>query len=400
MKNFFVTSLLFLNLIASTFSQSSNNSKSFTLQGVINGENSGRIVLNYSGENSKWIQDTVSIKNGEFVFNGKIIEPTKAQLNGGNDLNSVQIYLEPGIMKITLAKDKFGESKMTGSKTQLELNLLNELEKPIYTKLALFKEQMTKINDSIKNTSIASVKYSLEKRSEKIDKLWMKSHDDLDKIRIQFVLDHPKSYVTPYYLDMLGSNEVISLDSLKSIFSKLDISIQGSKFGKRIQDNIRKKGNSSIGSIVPDFKAVDIITNKLVTYSQFKGKNVVLLDFWASWCGPCRAAFPHLKDSYKKYHSKGFEVIGVSIDMNKKAWISAIKQDSIDIWYQVPVAERYAEGPAFITKDDIYENYFVQAIPVQILIDKNGKIIGRWTGYSIENERDLDEKLAILFRKD
>jgi thiol-disulfide isomerase/thioredoxin len=122
-----------------------------------------------------------------------------------------------------------------------------------------------------------------------------------------------------------------------------------------------------------------------------------LLDFWASWCVPCRQSLPHLKGVFRKYHSKGLEIIGVSTDFNRKAWISAVNHDSINIWHHVPVADKYAEGPSKITKDDIYENYFVQAIPLTILIDKNGKIIGRWLGSGTDNEKELDKKLAEIF---
>jgi len=105
MKKLLATMLLLSSLIVSTFSQSNNNAKPFTLQGKIIGEDAGRIVLNYSGEDSKLIQDTVPVKDGEFVFKGNIIEPSIARLNGGNNLNSVEIYLEAGVMKIILVKD-------------------------------------------------------------------------------------------------------------------------------------------------------------------------------------------------------------------------------------------------------------------------------------------------------
>ncbi|HEY5592177.1 MAG TPA: TlpA disulfide reductase family protein [Paludibacter sp.] len=147
--------------------------------------------------------------------------------------------------------------------------------------------------------------------------------------------------------------------------------------------------------MAPDFKAIDVLTNRPVTYFEFKGKNVVLIDFWASWCGPCRMAFPHLKDVYKKYHSKGFEIIAASCDVDKKAWLSAIKQDSTEIWHQVHYT--YSRIAKY-TKDDIYQNYFVQGIPLQLLVNRDGKIIGRWVGYSSENEKELEEKLAELFK--
>lgn len=154
--------------------------------------------------------------------------------------------------------------------------------------------------------------------------------------------------------------------------------------------------NILIGAQAPDFKAIDL-NQQIVTLSQFKGKSVVLLDFWASWCVPCRESIPHLKALYNKYHSKGLEVVAVSEDTKRKAWIDAVNQDSTGMWFHIPIAEQFAKGPDYITNDDIYKNYFVQAIPVTMVIDKNGKIVGRLVSKSKENEESLDKLLAQIF---
>ena len=260
----------------------------------------------------------------------------------------------------------------------------------------LIDEANFKIMDSTRNTT-SDLNLSELKEPENTHKISFQESEEINSTQLRYVLDHPKSDISAFYLGLLESKEVMSLDALKVIFNNLDISIQNSKYGKVIQENIRNKAKNSVGSIAPDFKATDILTGKPVTCSEYKGKNVVLINFWASWCGPSRMAFSHLKDLYKKYHQDGFEIIAVSVDWNKKSWTNAIRQDCTEDWRHIPVAESYADGSAFYTNDDIKQNYFVQGIPVQLLIDKDGLIVGRWSAYNIENVKNLDQKLAKLF---
>lgn len=395
MKTFLPTLFAILILISSCTSQVDKNSQKFTLQGEITGQESGIIVLTYFSDPAL-IRDTAEIKNGKFLFTGKIFETTQATLRDGNGLELAVVYFEPRKMKISIFKEKITKFKMTGSKTQNESDLLNEMVNPFYEKISVLRDQMNKINDSIRNIKNDSVKLLLEKETEEIDNVWSHTLKKIDSIEIKYVMENPTSFITVVYLSMLNANEVISIDSAKSIFNGLDNSLKKSSYGKRILEDIRKKENIRIGAQAPDFKAIDL-NQQTVTLSQFKGKSVVLLDFWASWCVPCRESIPHLKTLYKKYHSKGFEIIAVSEDANRKAWIDAVNHDSTSIWFHIPNAEQFAKGPDYITNDDIYKNYFVQAIPVTMIIDKNGKIIYRNVGYSKESEEVLDRQLSEMF---
>jgi len=393
MKTFFSTFLAILIFISSCTSHADKNSKKFTLQGEIKGQDSGKIVISYMPEETR-IYDTTIIKNGKFIFSGKIIEPTPAILISGN--GRAFIYLEPHMMKIFLIKDKFEECKMIGSKTQDDFDLLNNLKKPFHERISIIRRQYQSINDSITNSSNDSYKILLEKRAEELDRLWTQEGKKIDSIGIKFVLDNPKSFAAVRELSMLNNNEKLSLDSVKSIFSGLDKSLKKSIYGKIIIDVVRKKENILIGAQAPDFKATDL-KQQTVTLTQFKGGSAVLLDFWASWCVPCRESIPHLKLIYNKYHSKGFEVIAISDDDDRKSWTNAVKQDSTGMWYHILVAEKWPCGPSQLTNDDVQQNYFYTAIPQQILIDKSGKIIYRHVGHSEESEKALENKMSQIF---
>jgi peroxiredoxin len=387
--------LVILIWISSCTSQSNKNFKKFTLQGEITGQDSGIIIIKYAPDTTL-ICDTAKIKNGKFGFTGKIFEPTRADLFGGNNLNTVVVYLEPQKMKISLTRDKFKECKMIGSKTQNDFDLLNKMQGSFYERLSLVREQMWNIDDSIKNSKNDSAQKLLMKKAEEIDKQRSLTRKKIDSIQIKFILENPKSFLTPIYLLVLENNEVISLDSAKSIFNGMDNSLKKSRYGKYIIEDIRKKENVRTGVQAADFTALDL-NQQTVKLSQFKGKNVILLDFWASWCVPCRESIPHLKTIYKRYNPKGFEVISISQDENKKAWMDAIKHDSTGIWIHILAAEKRPGKPSQMFNDDVSKNYFVQSIPTQILIDKNGKIIYRHVGYSKKSEELLDKQISQIF---
>jgi thiol-disulfide isomerase/thioredoxin len=384
--------LAFILLISSCTSHSDKKFKKFTLQGEISNQNSGILILSYWSDKAR-IYDTTKIKDGRFIFRGKIFEPTSALMRGGNDSDRVFIYIEPGKMKISLKKGEFEECKMTGSKTQNESDLLKKMEKPFHNRISILRDQNNIINDSIKNSKNASSKMLFEKKAEEIDKLWSQTIKKIDSIQIKYVMENPKSFLSVVYLEMLGGNEVITLDSTKSIFNRLDNSLKESIYGKNIIEDIRKKENVQIGAVVPDIKIMDI-DNQTITLSQFRDKNVVLIDFWASWCVPCRESLPHLKEIYSKYHPKGLEIIAVAwLDLNKETWTEAINQENIGMWYNTATMFRNGE----INNKDITDNFSVPAIPFTLLIDKTGRIIYRHVGYSKESEEPLDKLLSHIF---
>ncbi len=347
MKNTLTFLLVLSCLFFSSCSRPQKVNNSFTLQGEIIGQETGRIFLSY-GFGLTFHKDTAKIENGKFSFKGVINEPTRAVIIGVDE-NRGDIYLEPGVINVTLIKDKFKDIKVSGSKSQEELESLN--------------------NAFEKNTN----------------------HDS---IILSFVTKSPKSYLTPYYLQYLSSNQIISIDSLRSIYEGLDMSIQNSRYGRYTLGLIRKHDNLLEGSTPSDFKAVDL-NDQTLSLSQFKGKNVVLLDFWASTCPPCRKQIPHFKQIYKKYHSKGLEIIAITCaDKNRDSWMSAIKEDSTTMWHQV--ASYFLTGETI--NEDICLDYPIFGVPKTILINKDGKVAGSWVFYSEENENSIDKKLAEVIK--
>lgn len=205
---------------------------------------------------------------------------------------------------------------------------------------------------------------------------------------------NPETALTASFLrSELGS---MPIEKMKEAYDKLDAIAKETTSGKEIANEIAVLERVNPGNPAPDFTANDLLTGKPFSLSSLKGK-VVLLDFWASWCVPCRKSNPHVKALYNKYSKKGFDVVYIaSDDSNPNAALKAIEQDGIKKYHHLLSGlkeKRDANGKmlGYDKSEDIGEKYAIHFLPTKYLIDREGNIIGK------VDDETLDAKLKELF---
>lgn len=354
----------------------------FELKGKVEGITSGFIFLNYTNGAGSITRDSAAVMTGNFSFSGTITGPTMVSMFYGkprsvDDLNYLNFFLEPGLITVQVSRDKFKDAVITGSKTQLLYRELEIEKKPIYEKLKEITSEFLKEKDKEKAASILDKKVPYTRQ--------------LDSLDYKFFAVHPASHVTAYMLRFHVGD--FSWDKLQDYYDKLGSELQQTSYGIYIKEEIEKLRAGSPGAKANDFSKADI-NGMTVSISEFKGKKFVIVDFWASWCVPCRKGNPHLKALYAKYKDKGLEIIGVSDDDSKPAdWKKAVEQDALP-WRHVLRGldwEKIRKGEK--SENDISEKFGIHELPTKILIDKNGMIIGRYYEY----DEELDAKLREIF---
>jgi thiol-disulfide isomerase/thioredoxin len=338
-------------LILTANSQETTNKK-FILNGTVHDRDTGYVILAYSTGLNKLVRDSAYLQKGKFKFEGETSAPFSAILNVAA-VNSVQIFIEPTVQEIELTGNNYDHAKMTGSYTQKEWEAL----KMRY--------------DSI------DTKYSSIDQKELDGK-----NDERLYADISFILTHPNSYLSAWLLYTPAN--VLDIDSAKALFTTLSPRIQNSSGGKYIADYLRKKEQNIIGKTPYNFTVQDITGNN-ISLSDFRNK-YVYIDFWASWCVPCIAQIPHLKELYEKYRTKGFEIITISIDADSIAWKKAVVRHQLQNWHHI------------LANEEIEKNYpnVRNPIPSGILISPDGKII--WKSMGGGNEEELGEILKRVIK--
>ena len=395
MKKYFAIAL-------ATVAVHSANAQQFTLNGKVEGASaSEKIKLYYTDASGKRTTDSTTVKNGSFVFKGNIAAPTMAFIEygkgtPGQNPNTASFFIEPKTMSASFKVNDFKSAVIKGSATQNEYEELEKSKEPIRAEMEPLSKEYEKANQVF-------MKARADKKSDEyMDSLRYESAAIHDKFEpyfqrqsqkdFQFFAKHPQSYVTAYYLRFHTTD--ISLDSLQMFYNALGSTVQQSSDGKNIAKEIDKLKAGSPGSVAKNFTTKDI-NGKSLSLSDFKGK-YVLIDFWASWCVPCRKSMPHVKELYGKYKGKGFDVIAVSDDdRDSTAWKKAIAKDGTDLWNNVLRGmdwEKVRKGDA--NDKDISEKFGIHSLPTKILIDKNGIIIGRYDKGTEEEALALDKKLA------
>lgn len=395
-----IISIIFIIFSLSLKAQIETPKLKFTLNGKVSGTQTHEVYLRYSDYVGKITTKTCILKNGTFSFNGFIKDPTLATLKTSTEIqpdnNTLDLFLEPGVMNIALTENKYAQAKITGSKTQKDFEQLNKKLVPIKKTIDSLVIQNADTYDALQKSTNKELSEKLSKKLNNIDDLKNHFQHQLDDLEYTFIKTHPESYISPF---LLRDKHYLPVDTLKSYYDKWSQGVKNSFDGFFLYTFIHTKQSTAIGCMAPDFQTTDI-NGVPLSLSSFRGNKVVLLDFWASWCSPCRALTPHLKELYQKYHSKGFDIISISSDENKDDWQKAITQDGIDIWHQVPVQIQIKPFNFNPTEDDLRFKYECSSIPFQYLIDKKGKIIGRWDGGSEANKKDLDQKLAEIMNQE
>lgn len=386
-------------LSANTINAQDQNNQ-FQIKGRLSGQSTGILYLSYSNADNKRVRDSCEIVNNAFSFKGNIKEPTMAYLQlkeeKRNELNSTNVFIEPAAMTIALQFNKFSDAKLTGSKTQNENKALEKLKEPVRKQMQPVLDEYTSANNiytaAVKRKAPEDSLDILKEKAAAVREKFTPYNKRTDKIDYDFFIKHPNSYVTVFMMRFHVSEW--SLDTLQLIYDNMNETVKQSSYGKDLDKEIQELRGGSPGSMAKDFSATDINGNKLAL-SDLKGK-YVLLDFWASWCVPCRKGNPHLKELYARYKDKGIEFIGISDDdRNPDAWRKAVTKDGLPWLHVLRGLDMQKRMSGLPNETEISDRFGIHTLPTKILIDQSGMIIGRFG----EEEQELNEMLMKIFGK-
>lgn len=335
------------------------------------------VYVVYQEKGKMNFDSTMVAPNGKFTIKGTVANPMKAFVmlgQNGEKLNSkpnpdqVGIYLENGTIDIT-SPDSLFRANVGGTP-------LNKDQQEMITLLAPFKKTEAQLN--------ADFKKAEGNKEEQAQLEQVYESMAMAKLQIQagFIEKHTNSLVS---LNMLRAafNPEQYLEKSTELFNSLSADLRASAFGKAYAEKLEKAKGLTVGNIAPDFTLKNT-KDQEVSLTSFKGK-YVLVDFWASWCGPCRRENPNVVKAYQKYKAKNFTVLGVSLDGGENAkqkWTDAITKDGL-AWEQVSDLMGWESA--------IVQLYHINAVPANFLLDPTGKIIGR----DLRGE-ELEAKLAAI----
>lgn len=347
-----------------------------TAPGVYNGVRA--YLKTVDNQRREVIKDTAIVVDEKFVFKGDIETPQLWHLTINSATGSLPIIIENGAFSISANPDNLACSTITGSKSNDALTTyLHNVQELTNKRNALFAEnagQSRSANPS-ENKRIATAIKDI--------------NQELTAYPMHFVGEHPDNYFSLVLLESLIATPNSDLDLIEEKYNAIASDLKSSEYGKRIEDQLEVKklqmaqfSALNIGKEAPDFSAPSPDGNQLAL-SDIRGK-ATIIDFWASWCGPCRKENPNVVKIYQKYHDKGLEIINVSLDRpgHKDRWIKAIKDDNLT-WHHVSNLNYF--------NDPIAKLYNINAIPATYILDASGKIVAK-------NLRGaaLDEKIGEL----
>ncbi len=346
---------------------------SFTVNGKLKNPSSAKAYIHHKWDN-KNLTDSVIITKGKFTLNGKSAEPNMYWLTKTNNINeqgNLIFFIDGGKTTIVANMDSLPFGKVTGGTAQKEYLEYNGLMQQFGTKnqniVNSYNEAKAKGDATTMNAKVAEYQALEGERKTVME---------------GFVKTHSKSPVSAYAIYFNNQNSQAPIEELERVVGLLDKSILNTKFGILAQEKVKQMRGSTIGYEANNFSQATP-EGKMINLTDLKGK-YVLVDFWASWCGPCRAENPNVVAAFNKYKDKGFTILGVSFDDNKTRWLQAVEKDNLT-WTQVSDLKGWGNEAGKL--------FGISSIPQNLLLDKQGKILAK-------NLRgaELEAKLEEIFK--
>ncbi len=336
---------------------------SYTIDGKVKGIEDGKQVFLERQDDSLGVVqvDTAKIANEEFKFQGVAVEPGLYSVRF-NDINGKAFFIvEEGDIKLEIDKDSLFKSKMSGTYNNDQFREFNGKGLVIQRKIVAFKrDNQTKMMEAGQAQDTVTMK--------RIQGEYQTLMDQMREQAVAYIKEHPKAIVSALLVQSFFQEFEPDMKQIEELYNGLDPEVKKTKVGKKIAKTLKEMKVVDVGKKAPEFSAPNP-EGQVVSLTQSLGK-VTIIDFWASWCGPCRAENPNIVAIYNDFHDKGLNVISVSLDKPGAAdkWKDAIAKDGMS-WTQVSNLKEW--------EDPIAKMYSVTAIPKMFVLNEYGVVVAK-----------------------
>lgn len=336
----------------------------------------GQILLE-ERDMTGWVAvDTAEIVDGVAILKGETKYPKAYYLSMLGERNKAIIFVENNSMTVKGKIASIDSIEVTGSVTHNDYEKISKELEPL---VESYMEPYRKSRELSASGDTAKAKELMEQ----VQKLYEASAQQMKDIQVNFIKENPGSYYAPVVLNNVYRE--LEIEKLDEIVIGLDAKLDSIPSIVNLKERLEVLKTVAVGQIAPDFTQNDPDGNPVKFSDIYKQNELTLLDFWASWCGPCRTENPNVVEVYHTYKDKGFTVFGVSFDKEREKWLQAIEDDGL-VWKQVSMVKGWDNEARAL--------YAVNGIPHSLLVDKTGKIIAR-----DKRDKELGEAVAEFFDK-